>query len=93
MFKLWADYRLPGELKKWSLSGGATVASSTGFQLYHQPGYVVLDGSVGYKIDRNLQLSLSVTNLFNRYYYDYVGTGYNHLGQGRNVMATLRASY
>lgn len=93
MFKLWANYALPGDMGQWSVGGGLAVVSSSGFQTWHQGGHATADASIGYQVDRHVQLSLTVKNLFDRYYYDYVGSGYNHLGPGRSAMLTVRGAY
>lgn len=99
MFKLWANYQLPGELHKWQVGGGATVISSQyvegdGYSV-RGPGYALFDASVGYQVNHNLRVDLSVKNLFNRYYWSTIsGTSNgNYLGQGRSAMLAARFSY
>jgi len=99
MLKLQARYDLPGNFDRWRVGGGVTVSSSeyavSDEVTVRGPSYAVFDASIGYKLDRNLRIDLSAKNIFNRYYWSTIsGTANgNYLGQGRNVMATLRAAY
>jgi len=96
MFKLWADYRLPGQFNDWNIGGGVTAVSSTSFTstpVTRAGGYALFDASVGYRWSPNVRYAINVNNLFNRYYYADIAPGSNHLGQGRNAMLTARISY
>ena len=60
-----------------------------------QPAYAVVNASAGYRINPNLNLRLSVNNLFDEVYYariSGVGRG-NYYGEPRSVTLSLRANY
>lgn len=103
MFKLWADYKLPGKLSRWSIGGGVTAKSSaynydfSGKYRYNAGGYAVADARIGYSWSKNTDISLNIGNIFNRYYMSTIAENQyaagNYLGPGRSAMLTLRTSY
>ncbi|RKP47678.1 TonB-dependent siderophore receptor [Pararobbsia silviterrae] len=97
LLKLWTDYRLPGELHRFSLGGGTYVSSgisaTDGIGTVRQGGYATVDLRLGYQINKNLSASINVTNLFDRQYYESIAsTGSLFYGDRREVLFTLRAS-
>jgi outer membrane receptor for ferric coprogen and ferric-rhodotorulic acid len=102
-FKLWADYKLPGRLNRWSVGGGVTAKSSAynynfaGTYRYNAGGYALVDGRIGYDWNKHTNISLNIGNIFNRYYISTIAENQyasnNYLGQGRSAMLTLRTSY
>ncbi|WP_158219424.1 MULTISPECIES: TonB-dependent siderophore receptor [unclassified Achromobacter] len=95
-FKLWANYQLPGEWHRYSVGTGLNVSSSyyydDGVGRLTQPGYMTADLKLGYQINDHLDASLYVANLFNKSYYESVGSTWNQnfLGAARTAMLTLR---
>jgi len=99
MLRLWTDYRLPGELHKWSVGGGVnfqTESSRTTSNLrLAQSSYAVWSARVGYEIDRNWSVSVLVNNVFDKTYYQTIGANSwgNFYGEPRSVTATLRGKF
>lgn len=59
------------------------------------PGYTTISLRVGYSFTRYLNLALNADNLFDRKYWQAVGTrsGTNYYGSPRTVLLTLRGQY
>ncbi|WP_311268324.1 TonB-dependent siderophore receptor [Sphingobium sp. WCS2017Hpa-17] len=96
LFKLSTSYNLPGALDRWTL-GGSLQAQSRIYSapyggLVEQDGYAVLDLSVKYAATSRATVTVNVNNLFDKYYYENLGspTGANFFGNPRNILATLR---
>lgn len=100
LLKLWANYRLPGELQKWSVGTGAYVSSrlqaidryATPNQALVQGGYATFDLRIAYQVTPKMELSLNVNNLFDRSYYRSLGfvSGGNFIGSPREALLTMR---
>lgn len=99
--KLYTSYRFndDGALAGLDLAGGVNVYSEmvggTPPISVRQPAYAVVNASAGYRINPNLNLRLSVNNLFDEVYYariSGVGRG-NYYGEPRSVTLSLRANY
>ncbi len=73
-------------------AGNARAAVST---LVTQGDILTVDGQVGYRINENLTLRLSVGNLFDKVYYQRIsGTGRgNYYAEPRNFTLSLRARW
>lgn len=104
IFKLWTHYSfqprdLGGALQGWSVGGGVTAHSRmyvrSGAATIRQGGYATVDLQLGYRINKNLSATLSLNNLFDRNYYESLGTPAvgNYYGAPRNAMLTVRATY
>lgn len=96
LFKVWTTYRFtPDVLPGWRVGGGVRAQSRTSRNnVSWQGGYTVVDAQVGYKVNRNLDASLTLNNVFDRHYYARVPSNfYGIYGEPRNVMLTLRATY
>ncbi|ALM82130.1 TonB-dependent siderophore receptor [Bordetella sp. N] len=99
LFKLWTQYQLPGQWRAVSLNAGlymtSAYSSDDGVAVVRQPGYTTLDLGMSYEISPHLTASLSVTNVFNRQYYQSISTtaDHNYLGNPRMALLTLRARY
>ena len=76
--RIWSKYSVEeGRLAGLSLGGGLNVLSETyriddGTRL-SQGGYATVDLQLGYKINEHVRGSLTVTNLFDKTYYQSVG--------------------
>lgn len=93
MFKLWSKYQLPGKFNKWSIGGSVFATSDAIYSSTRAPGYATFGTSIGYKWSNHVQLNLSISNIFNRYYYTVPSYLENHIGQGRDAMLTAQISY
>ena len=98
--KLFAHYRFgDGVLHGISVGGGAHVSSGilgTGVAgVREQKGYAVASLQAGYRFTDALGMTVAINNLFDRHYYERVGTltSYNTPGEPRNVMLTLRSNF
>jgi outer-membrane receptor for ferric coprogen and ferric-rhodotorulic acid len=96
LFKLWTNYRLPGNLNRVSVGGGAYVSSglsaSDGIGEIRQGSFATFDLRAAYDINKHLTASVSVTNLFDRRYYESISTtGSAFWGSPRQVLFKLRA--
>jgi len=62
---------------------------------YKQAGYATWSGLVEYRVDEHWDLTLNGNNLFDKKYYETVGTSTygNYYGEPRNFMLTLRGTY
>lgn len=63
--------------------------------LIHSGSYTVVDLRVGFQIDAHWRASLAVNNVFDRIYYESLGTptGDNWYGEPRNVLLQVRGSF
>jgi outer membrane receptor for ferric coprogen and ferric-rhodotorulic acid len=102
LLRVWTDYRLPGDWNRWTVGGGVNVQSRTyvAFPQYNgarleQGGYATVDMKLGYEINRNLDVALNVTNLFDRKYYATISSprSQNIFGEPQAFLLTLRAKY
>ncbi|WP_198969078.1 TonB-dependent siderophore receptor [Xylophilus sp. ASV27] len=99
MLRVWSDYRLPGDWGAWSVGGGVNFQTASsravGAITDVQPSYAVWTARLGYRIDRNWSLALSVANLFDKTYYQTIGAPAwgNVYGQPRNATLTLRGKF
>lgn len=108
LFKLYTTYRLPGVFNDFKVGGGVQVQSATytsGTALdnagqsvafdYQQSGYAIWSALVDYRIDDHWNVTLNGNNLFDKKYYETVGTSTygNYYGEPRNFMVTLRGTY
>ncbi|WP_052364814.1 TonB-dependent siderophore receptor [Halotalea alkalilenta] len=94
---LWTQYAFQGGmLDKFSVGGGVTAASSfSSSQGIDAPGYATVDTMAAYDFTPNLRGQLNVNNVFDRKYYERVGSfgTFNMYGAPRNVVASLRYQF
>lgn len=97
LFKLWNQYRPGGteEAAAWTFGAGMNAQSEIVNGSVRQGGYATLNARIGYRIDKNWDLSLNLNNLTDRSYLRTVGyTGYyNSWGDPRNVQLIARAHF
>ncbi|MBS7777114.1 TonB-dependent receptor [Acidovorax sp. CCYZU-2555] len=97
LFKLFTTYRLPGELNAWRAGGGLRLQSDiyqhTGNARVRQGGYAVVDLMVAWQATPNLDLRLNVANLFDKHYYESIGSTLNGNGFGAPRNWLLTANY
>lgn len=99
-FRLWNKYTIDtGRLEGLSLGGGIRVFSDV-YRIddgarFSQAGYAVADLQFGYKFNDNLKASLTITNLFDKKYYQSVGYGerQNYYGAPRAVTFKLSSTF
>ncbi|KAF1011189.1 MAG: Fe(3+)-pyochelin receptor [Acinetobacter bereziniae] len=109
LLKLWNTFHFSGNkyLNHLKAGIGLTAQSKTsvvgfirrGDDFYDYnfkgPGYTVMDALVSYDINKNINLSFNVNNIFDKTYYvsqDRVTSG-NWYGAPRNYLLTLRAKF
>ena len=96
LFKLWADWTLPGELNAFSLGAGVQAQSRvyvrSGVIEIAQGSYATANARVSYKINDNFTAAVNLNNLFDRRYYAGLGTlsSGNYYGEPRSIMFILR---
>lgn len=98
LLRMGADYRLPGDLGRWSVGSGLNVQSRTyntgSGRFVRQGGYAVADFHAQYRITPTTTVAMHVSNLFDRKYFRAIATGAgNFYGEPRKVSVTLRTSF
>lgn len=99
MVRVWTQYQLPWDERKWSVGGGVQAQSefsnSNGRVTLRQGGYAVVNTRLGYQIDDNWSAAVNINNLFDRRYYAGLFTPQwnNRYGEPRNIMLTLKADF
>jgi outer membrane receptor for ferric coprogen and ferric-rhodotorulic acid len=75
-------------------SNGAVVERNVPFD-FDQSGYAIWNALVEYRVDDHWNVTLNGNNLFDKKYYETVGTSTygNFYGEPRNFMVTLRGAY
>lgn len=98
--RLWTKYTLQSEaLRGFDIGGGLRASSSVyaidAGQRLDAPGHAVLDLRLGYRFNKNLTASLSVSNVLDRNYYQTVSylTRQNYYGDPRAVTLKLNARF
>ncbi|MDA8519888.1 TonB-dependent siderophore receptor [Acidovorax sp. NCPPB 4044] len=86
-------------LRGWSVGGGASYRSAfyarSGALAIASGGYTLLNAQIGYQINDQLALALSVDNLTDKTYYEKVSgiSRQNFYGEPRRVTVALKARY
>lgn len=99
LFKLSTSYRLPGELSAWKIGGAlrtrSDISNTIGGMTVRQGGYTLLDLMASYQASRQWSLQLNVNNVFDKYYYQAVGSTQdnNHFGAPVNVLLSAKYSF
>lgn len=100
--KLWGNYTFAPDNMLSGFSAGLGVLAQSKTQSTRgwrnqlmEGGYAVVNGRIAYQINKSYSVSLLANNLFDRKYYDTVGTPniYNFYGEPRNFKLTLKATY
>jgi outer membrane receptor for ferric coprogen and ferric-rhodotorulic acid len=104
ILKLSGAWNLPGQWNKWKVGGSARVQSkaaasnsvwngtSTTVYPFEQGGYAVFNAMVQYRFDPTWTVSLSVNNLFDKWYYDSLGSN-SWYGAPRHATLALRGAF
>ncbi len=92
LMKFSTSYQLPGAFSQWRIGGAMRVRSQTDKPLYsiRQGGYTIVDLMASYRVSKNLDLRLNLNNVFDKYYYQTIGSTQdnNHFGAPRNFLIT-----
>lgn len=96
-YTLWSRYKFDeGALRGFSIGGGAKIVSAfysrSGSVRWVQEGYETYNAQIGYEFNKNLWATLTVTNLFDRTYYQWVNTANNGNRYGEPRTAILKVS-
>ena len=98
MLRLWGDYQLDGALSKWSVGAGVNAQSSN-YRVQtiklEQAGYATWNTRLAYRIDDTWTVALNGNNLFDKTYYNTVGTASwgNFYGEPRNLTVSLKGNF
>jgi outer membrane receptor for ferric coprogen and ferric-rhodotorulic acid len=99
-FNLWTRYQFgPGTLEGFSLGGGLRSVSRmyrlNGDVKFSQGPVTTAALQFGYRINRHVDATLTINNLFDKVYYQRVWAAYgsNYFGEPRNVMLTVRGRF
>ena len=99
LFKLSTSYRLPGELSRWKLGGSlrtrSAISNTVSGVTVRQGGMSLLDLMASWQASRQLSLQLNVYNVFDKYYYQAVGSTQdnNHFGAPVNVLLSAKYAF
>lgn len=97
--RLWTTYALQGQLRGWTVGGGASWNSDislafTGYNaVIRQDSYTVASVMARYRFSKQLVATLNVNNLFDKTYYSGMTGSYGHYGDPRNAVLTLRYDF
>ena len=97
-YKFYARYEpatLGGAFAAISVNGQSGVVAGGVAGLREQSPFAIAGAQLGWRFNDDLRAFVSVNNLFDKVYYQRVGSinTYNFYGEPRNVLVTLRASY
>lgn len=96
LIKLFSSYQLPGELNAWRVGAGMRMQNEiykdTGAIRIRQGGYTVADLMLAWQATPELSVNLNINNLFDKYYYESIGspTNGNGFGAPRNFLITAK---
>jgi len=97
---LWAKYSFQDPvLKGWYAGAGQRAVSEyyamSGGLRIQEDGHAVANAVVGYQITDNIGAALTITNLFDKEYYEKVSTTarQNFYGEPRSAMLTIKAKW
>ncbi|GAB0153354.1 TonB-dependent siderophore receptor [Marinobacterium sp. BA1] len=96
LLKVFTSYRLPGELNRWKVGGGVHAQSKIYTQYgVEQGGYTLVDFYANYTINRNLDATFNINNVFDKRYYAGIlsADGGNYFGDPRNYMLTVKYKF
>lgn len=97
LMKLSTNYQLPGALHQWRIGGAMRVRSAIDLPAYNtrQGGYTIVDLMASYQASKNLELRLNLYNVFDKYYYQAIGSTQdnNHFGAPRNFLVTAKYTF
>ena len=97
LLKVSTSYQFPGALQQWKIGGALRTRSETTKPEYNirQGGYTLLDLMASYQVNKNLDIRLNLYNVFDKYYYQTIGSTQdnNHFGAPRNFLLTAKYTF
>lgn len=99
LLKLWTNYDLPWQDRRWSIGAGLEAQSDYSVTSQKvkltQGGYGIASARLGYKIDKHWSIALNANNLFDRKYYQtlFSSSWNNRYGEPRNFMVSLKGQF
>lgn len=103
LLRLWSNYDLPWQDRRWSVGGGLQAQSdySVDYSVDYrgvsmrQGGYALVNMRLGYKIDEHWTAAVNVNNLFDRTYYQSLSNPNwnNRYGEPRSFNVSLRGAF
>jgi outer membrane receptor for ferric coprogen and ferric-rhodotorulic acid len=87
-------YRFSQGLLRGVTVGGGMLAQTRISRGVEQGAYAIFNAQVGYRINKHVEVSLQLNNIFNRgYYIRPPGSFYSVFGDRRNAMLTVRSDF
>ncbi|HBO2190520.1 TPA: Fe(3+)-pyochelin receptor FptA [Pseudomonas aeruginosa] len=99
LLRLWSNYDLPWQDRRWSVGGGLQAQSDYSVDYrgvsMRQGGYARVNMRLGYKIDEHWTAAVNVNNLFDRTYYQSLSNPNwnNRYGEPRSFNVSLRGAF
>ncbi|MFK1437388.1 Fe(3+)-pyochelin receptor FptA [Pseudomonas aeruginosa] len=99
LLRLWSNYDLPWQDRRWSVGGGLQAQSDYSVDYrgvsMRQGGYALVNMRLGYKIDEHWTAAVNVNNLFDRTYYQslFNPNWNNRYGEPRSFNVSLRGAF
>lgn len=99
LLRLWSNYDLPWQNRRWSVGGGLQAQSDYSVDYrgvsMRQGGYALVNMRLGYKIDEHWTAAVNVNNLFDRTYYQSLSNPNwnNRYGEPRSFNVSLRGAF
>ncbi|MDC3951574.1 Fe(3+)-pyochelin receptor FptA [Pseudomonas aeruginosa] len=99
LLRLWSNYDLPWQDRRWSVGGGLQAQSDYSVDYrgvtLRQGGYALVNMRLGYKIDEHWTAAVNVNNLFDRTYYQSLSNPNwnNRYGEPRSFNVSLRGAF
>ncbi|HCF0008816.1 TPA: Fe(3+)-pyochelin receptor FptA [Pseudomonas aeruginosa] len=99
LLRLWSNYDLPWQDRRWSVGGGLQAQSDYSVDYrgvsMRQGGYALVNMRLGYKIDEHWTAAVNVNNLFDRTYYQSLSSPNwnNRYGEPRSFNVSLRGAF
>ncbi|MBG5281302.1 Fe(3+)-pyochelin receptor FptA [Pseudomonas aeruginosa] len=99
LLRLWSNYDLPWQDRRWSVGGGLQAQSDYSVDYrgvsMRQGGYALVNMRLSYKIDEHWTAAVNVNNLFDRTYYQslFNPNWNNRYGEPRSFNVSLRGAF
>nr|WP_073674349.1 Fe(3+)-pyochelin receptor FptA [Pseudomonas aeruginosa] len=99
LLRLWSNYDLPWQDRRWSVGGGLQAQSDYSVDYrgvsMRQGGYALVNMRLGYKVDEHWTAAVNVNNLFDRTYYQSLSNPNwnNRYGEPRSFNVSLRGAF
>lgn len=99
LLRLWSNYDLPWQDRRWSVGGGVQAQSDYSVDYrgvdMRQGGYALVNLRLGYRVDEHWTAAVNVNNLFDRTYYQslFNPNWNNRYGEPRSFNVSLRGTF